>query len=63
METKYALSVHSSKALLVEQISLPVTALADGVIQHAITKEDRHEVNSFVPINFKYAEVWLGALA
>lgn len=41
---RYTLSIHSSKALLVEQKMLPATALADAVIQLAIVKGERHEV-------------------
>ena len=41
---RYTLSIHSSKALLVEQKMLHATALADAVIQLAIVKGERHEV-------------------
>lgn len=40
---RYTLSVHSSKALLVEQKTLLTTALADAIIQLAVGRGERHE--------------------
>ena len=40
----YVLSVHSSKALIVEPVKGPNYMLADAVIQLAVAKGDRHEV-------------------
>lgn len=59
---RYTLSIHSSKALLVEQKMLPATALADAVIQLAIGKGERHEVtviknNLLVRLHGFYSEI------
>ena len=40
----YVLSVHSSKALIVEHVKGPNYMLADAVIQLAVAKGDGHEV-------------------
>ncbi len=41
----YVLSLHSSKALIVEPVKGPSYMLADSVIQLAVAKGDRHEVS------------------
>lgn len=58
---RYTLSIHSSKALLVEQKMLHATALADAVIQLAIVKGERHEVtvvNLSLDCQIKPEPVW-----
>ena len=46
----YVLSVHSSKALIVEPVKGPNYMLADAVIQLAVAKGERHEVRLFEEI-------------
>ena len=38
------LAIHSCKAHLVSTLTLPTTSLADAIIQLAIAKGERHEV-------------------
>ena len=42
------LSVHSSKAHLIESMSLANFALADAIIELAMSKGQRHEVNFYL---------------
>ena len=40
------LSVHSSKALIVDPVKGPSFVLADSIIQLALSKGNRHEVSN-----------------
>lgn len=44
---QYVLAIHSSKKLIVEQISPPGFILADAIISLTLAKGQRHEVSVF----------------
>jgi hypothetical protein len=44
---EYVLAIHSSKRLLVEQISPPAYVLADAIISLTLAKGQRHEVHGW----------------
>lgn len=48
----YVLAIHSSKRLLVEQISPPAYILADAIISLTLAKGQRHEVSEDVFLKF-----------
>lgn len=45
---EFVLAIHSSKRLLVEQVSPPSFVLADTIINLTLAKGQRHEVNHLV---------------
>ena len=47
----YALSIHSSKVLLVSQVAAPPYTLADSIIQLAVAKGRRHDVGCYSLVN------------
>lgn len=44
---EFVLAIHSSKRLLVEQVSPPSFVLADTIINLTLAKGQRHEVSLF----------------
>lgn len=45
---EFVLAIHSSKRLLVEQVSPPSFVLADTIINLTLAKGQRHEVSLFI---------------